>query len=136
MLGHVLAYLRNYFPIRKWFGTYVIKDGSFELSEIQNGQYFRVIGSVFNDGVHKYPASGLTDEVFTGAVWALAVPKDLLDLSAEIEEWQTKNGAKASGLYQSESFGGYSYTLKSDAEGFGASWQSAFASRLNRWRKI
>lgn len=136
MLGHVLAYLRNYFPIRKWFGTYVIKDGSFELSELQNGQYFRVIGSVFNDGVYKYPASGLTDEVFTGAVWALAVPKDLLDLSAEIEEWQTKNGAKASGLYQSESFGGYSYTLKSDAEGFGASWQSAFASRLNRWRKI
>lgn len=136
MLSCVLAYLRNYFPVRKWCGTYVIKNGVVELPEMKNDQYFRIAGSVLNDGVYKYPASGLTDEVFTGTVWALAVPKDLLDLVAEIEEWQKKNGKAASGPYRSESFGGYSYTLKSGSEEFGASWQSAFASRLNVWRKI
>lgn len=136
MLGYVLAYLRNYFPVRKWCGTYVIENGTVELPEMKNNQYFRIIGSVLNDGVYKYPASGLTDEVFTGAVWALAVPKDLLDLVAEIEEWQEKNGSVASGPYQSESFGGYSYTLKSGTEGGAVSWQDAFSDRLNLWRKI
>ena len=136
MLSVVLAYLRNYFPVRKWCGTYVIKNGSVTLPDMQDGQYFRIVGSVFNDGVHQYPSSGLTDEVFTGSVWAMAIPKDLLDLVAEIEEWQKKNGEKAAAPFQSESFGGYTYTLKSNADGFGASWQSAFASRLNIWRKI
>jgi hypothetical protein len=136
MLGYVLAYLRNYFPVQKWCGTYVIENGTVELPEMKNGQYFRIIGSVLNDGVYKYPASGLTDEVFSGSVWALAVPKDLPGLVAEIEDWNKKNGEKAAGPFQSESFGGYTYTLKSGADGFGASWQSAFASRLNIWRKI
>lgn len=136
MLGNVLAYLRNYFPVRKWYGTYVVSNGSIELPEMQDGQYFRIIGSVFNDGVHKYPVDTLDDEIFTGSIWALAVPKDVVNLAAEIKDWQKKNGEKASGPFQSESFGGYSYTLKSSADGFGASWQSAFAKRLIIWRKI
>lgn len=136
MLGVVLAYLRNYFEVRKTYCMYEIKNGTLVLPDMQDGQYFRIVGSVFNDGVHQYPSSDLTDEDFTGSVWALAIPKDLLDLVAEIEEWQTKNGEKAAGPFQSESFGGYTYTLKSNADGFGASWQSAFASRLNIWRKI
>lgn len=136
MLGAVLAYLRNYFPVKKWFGTYVIKDGALEIPEIMDGQYYRIIGSVFNDGVHKYAESALTDETFCGSVWSLAVPKELLDIVVEIEDWQKSNGKKAASLFQSESFGGYSYTLKGGTEGFGASWQNAFASRLNIWRKI
>lgn len=136
MLGVVLAYLRNYFEVRKTYCTYEIKNGTLVLPDMQDGQYFRIVGSVFNDGVHQYPSSDLTDEDFTGSVWALAIPKDLLGLVAEIEGWQKKNGEKAAGPFQSESFGGYNYTLKSGADGFGASWQSAFASRLNIWRKI
>ena len=136
MLGAVLAYLRNYFPVKKWFGTYVIKDGALEIPEIMDGQYYRIIGSVFNDGVHKYAESKLTDETFCGSVWSLAVPKELLDIVVDIEDWQKSNGKKAASLFQSESFGGYSYTLKGGTEGFGASWQNAFASRLNIWRKI
>jgi hypothetical protein len=78
----------------------------------------------------------MTDEVFCGTVYALAIPNDLLALVSEIEKWQEDNGSKVSGPYHSESFGGYTYTLKSDANGFGASWQNAFANRLNIWRKI
>lgn len=136
MLGNVLAYLRNYFPVRKWYGTYVVSNGSIELPEMQDGQYFRIIGSVFNDGVHKYPVDTLDDEIFKGSIWALAVPKDVVNLAAEIKDWQKKNGEKASGPFQSESFGGYSYTLKSGSDESVTSWQNAFKSRLNTWRKI
>lgn len=136
MLGNVLTYLRNYFPVRKWYGTYVVSNGSIELPEMQNGQYFRIIGSVFNDGVYKYPVDTLDDEIFTGSIWALAVPKDVVELASEIKEWQKKNGEKASGPFQSESFGGYSYTLKSGSDESVTSWQNAFKSRLNTWRKI
>lgn len=139
MLTEICGALRNWFTQDKdkHYGTFTVTDGTIApLNFLQDGQYFRIVGSVFNDGVHQYPSSDLTDEDFTGSVWALAIPKDLLDLVAEIEEWQTKNGEKAAGPFQSESFGGYTYTLKSNADGFGASWQSAFASRLNIWRKI
>lgn len=137
MLDNVLAYLRNYFPVWYQYGTFDIKNGAITVPELKNGQYFRIVSSVFNDGVHQNPANNLKDETFTGTVWALAIPQDLLDLVTEIEAWQEKNGTAASGPYQSESFGGYSYSLKSGADGSGGfTWQSAFASRLNRWRKI
>ena len=105
---------------------------------MSEGQHFRIVGSVFNDGVHQYNDElALTDETFYGEVWALAIPKALLDLVSEIEEWQSKNGEKSAGIYQSESFGGYSYTLKSDSGGNGdRSWMGAFSTRLNQWRKL
>ena len=136
MLSDVLAYLRNYFPVGYEIGTFEVKNGSIDIPILQEGQYFLLCGSVFNDGVHQYPTSNLQDETFRGEAIALAIPNALLELVKEIEEWQKKNGEKAAGPYQSESFGGYTYTLKSGADGFGASWQNAFASRLNIWRKI
>lgn len=138
MLENVLRHLKNWFFQKSLGGTYTISGGRLELDFLQTGQYFRIIGSVFNDGVHKYTDElVLTDETFTGEVWALAVPKALLELVTEIEAWQTRNGAAAVGPYQSESFGGYSYTLKTgDMDGGGVSWQSAFSARLNQWRKL
>ena len=85
--------------LRNWFlrsdadihtGTFEVIGGSIDLPWLADGQYFRIIGSVFNDGVWQYPASELTDEEFTGAVWALAVPPDVVSLAAEIEESNTK----------------------------------------------
>ena len=138
MLENVLRHLRNWFAVPGGVhdGTYTIENGSITLPFLKDGQHFRVVGSVLNDGVYQYPASGLADETFNGTILELAVPKALLDLVSEIEEWQKRNGEKAAGPYKSESFGGCTYTLKSGADGFGASWQSAFASRLNIWRKI
>ena len=87
------------------------------------------------DGVHQYPAADLTDEVFHGAVWAMAVPPTLIALSAEIEEYNKSDAGKAS-PYTSESFGGYAYTKATDANGAPIGWQKAFASRLNKWRRL
>ena len=87
------------------------------------------------DGVHQYPASDLTDEVFNGSVWAMAVPPAVIDLAAEIEEYNKSDAGKAS-PFTSESFGGYAYTKATDANGAPIGWKKAFASRLNQWRKL
>lgn len=78
-------------------------------------------------------ASDLTDEVFDGEVWALAVPKAVIDIATEIEAWRKANPDSA---YTSESFGGYSYTTATASDGMPARWQDAFRRRLNRWRKL
>ena len=138
MLTELCAELRNYFevPNGRHFGKFEISGGSIApLDFLQDGQYFRILGSVFNDGVFQYPATSLTDEVFEGAVWAMALPPALIALSAEINAYNDGDAGKAS-PYTSESFGGYSYTKATDANGAPIGWQKAFASRLNKWRKL
>ena len=138
ILTEICAELRNYFEVPKGrhFGKFTISGGSIApLDFLQEGQYFRIIGSVFNDGVYQYPATSLTDEVFEGAVWAMSLPPDLIALSAEIEEYNESDAGKTS-PYTAESFGGYSYTKATDASGAPIGWKKAFASRLNRWRKL
>lgn len=145
MLTELCQELRNWFERKKFFGTFTIESGQIDLPDgsLQSGQYFRIVGSVFNDGVHKYDPeseSQLIDEVFEGAIWSMGVPPAVVDLSERISEWVTKYGDSVSSPYQSESFGGYSYQKASSGQGNAGSssptWQSTFASELNRWRKI
>lgn len=142
MLEQVLLYLygnRPYnWPItQRYCGKISVTTSGVALPLVKD-QYFRIVGSVFNDGVYKYGEPEVyTDEVFNGEVWALAIPKALLELVNEIKAWNDKNGEVATGPYQSESFGGYSYTKATDAaSGEAVTWQSAFRAQLNRWRKI
>ena len=138
MLTEICAELRNWFvvPNGVHIQTYTISGGSIApLDFLQEGQYFRIIGSVFNDGVHQYPATDLTDEVFHGAVWAMAVPPSLIALSAEIEEYNKSDAGKAS-PYISENFGGYGYTKATGSSGKVLTWKSVFADALNRYRKL
>lgn len=138
MLTELLAEIRNYFemPNGRHFGKFTISGGSIApLDFLQEGQYFRIVGSVFNDGVYQYPASNLKDEVFQGAVWALAVPSAIIALAAEVDAYNKSDAGKAS-PYTSESFGGYSYTKATDGNGAPISWQTAFSKRLHRWRKL
>ena len=145
MLEQLLKYLKNWFKVRNdvngiYNGTYTIEGGGIELPFLQKNQYFRIIGSVFNDGLHQYGDDmGLTDETFDGTVWALAVPKAVIDIAREIEAWQAQYGDAVASPYTSESFGGYSYTKASggSVDSVGVSgWQDAFKGRLNQWRKI
>ena len=135
-LTNLCAELRNYFETKKRFGTFTISGGSISPSDfLQDGQYFRIVGSVFNDGVHRHPACDLTDETFDGAVWAMAVPPAVIDLATEIEEYNKSDVGKPS-PYISENFGGYSYTKATDENGLPVGWKSVFKSELNRWRKL
>lgn len=139
MLEQVLMNIRNWFPVKGGIhsGTFNIKDGGITLPFLADGQYFRICGSVFNDGLHQYNVLDLVDETFTGTIWALAIPKAVIELADEIGKWQEKNGEAASSPFSSESFGGYSYSKATDAETGGAvTWQSAFKQQLSAWRKI
>lgn len=144
MLTELCQELKNWFEREIYVGTFSISDGNIIVPEgsLQEGQYFRIIGSVFNDGVHNWPADDLTDETFKGAIWAMAVPPSVIDLSERISEWDSKYGDLVSSPYSSESFGGYSYTKASSGQGSagaggsGGAWKSVFASELNKWRKI
>ena len=148
MLTEICQYLHNWFEVAKFYGKFIISDGHIESYNdgdmgLIEGQYFRIVGSLLNDGVHQYPSEGLKDETFDGAIWSMAIPPAMLSLSEEIDAWQTKHGSvnsTAMSPYNSESFGGYSYSKSSggSAESGGGSggWQSAFANRLNPWRKL
>lgn len=134
MLEQILAYLHDDFakqtlPEQEW----TITDGTMEVPGALSGQYVRIIGSVLNDGVYQYPMTGLTDETFTGTVRLLAIPKTVLALVQEIETWSEKNQPTA---FTSESFGGYSYSKATNADGVAASWQDVFRSRLAPYRKM
>lgn len=145
MLEQVLTEIHNWFRVRDSVdgihsGKYTIENGGITLPFLRDGQYFRILGSVYNDGLHQYgPAMEvLRDEQFDGAVWALAVPESVVKLAGEIAAWQDKYGAVVDSPYTSESFGGYSYSKASgagDSAGSGG-WQGAFRARLNQWRKL
>lgn len=136
--------INNFFDrgLEKFHGAIEIKNGAIDDADIKAAlkpnQYFRIVGSLFNDGVYKNDESlQLTDELFVGSVWLMAVPKEIIALDSEITDWVNKYGEMVSSPYTSESFGGYSYSKASGANGSSnPSWQTAFASRLNKWRKI
>lgn len=142
MLYELCLELNNFFEYAVYIGNVVIEDGNVQTDLLQDGQYFRIVGSVFNDGVYQYPQRQLKDEVYHGGLWAMAIPAEVIALNADIDAWKQKYltlDGQAMSPYTSESFGGYSYTkgnVNQSGGSSGASWQTAFADRLNRWRKL
>lgn len=141
MLEELMRECRNWFvaPNGVHLGTFTVKEGSITLPFLVYGQYFRIVGSVFNDGVYEYGNFYLQDETFEGAIWALSVPPAFIKLSEEIKSWRDQYENAANSPFQSESFAGYSYTKSSANGNSGGSvtgWQGVFASRLNKWRKL
>ena len=141
MLTELCAEIRNYFLTHReediHSGTYTITNRQLSLDFLRDGQYFRIVGSVLNDGVHQYPATDLRDETFEGSVWAMSVPQSFINLAEEIEDWVTTNSNALSSPYTSESFAGYSYSKAAGRNGTaGFTWQDQFATRLNAYRRI
>lgn len=147
MLTELCRELNNWFDryqpkINK---TFTVADGlieDFDESGIKVGQYYRIIGSVFNDGVHKYTGtadSSLKDEEFCGSVWLMAIPQDALELADEIEDWVEKYKDVSASPFASENLSAtsYSYSVNTSAgSGSGASWQNIFSARLTKWRRM
>ena len=137
MLDELCAEIKNYFDKgqKKLFGKIEIVDGVITNDEftstILTGQYFRIVNSALNDGIYCYNNElVLNDETFDGAIWFMAVPKAVIDLSRDIDKWVSEY-SNANSPFQSESFGGYSYT-----KGNASTWQEAFKTRLNAYRRI
>lgn len=139
MLEQILRSIKDYFIKEVWYGIFLISDGSLaDVDFIKEDQYFKISGSDSNDGVYKYPATNLKDEEFDGEVWVLKVPQEIIDIAEERAAWEQKNADQLNSPFNSESFAGYAYTLKSSGGGTGGGIASgtAFDERLKQWRKI
>jgi hypothetical protein len=162
-LKEVLDYIHNYFQLDTYSGKISIIDHKLENSKIElyDGQYYMIKGSIYNDGIWKYKENDqnvldldksdetegseeseetdeLKDEIFYGDVVSLRIPRDVLKIVDEINAWEKNNENVINGVYQSESFGGYSYTLKdsSNSKNSNISWKDYFGDRLKCYRKL
>ena len=145
MLNEICEHLNNFFDTRDGeyidctADTFTISNGVISplSSSLIAGQYIRIVGSLLNDGIYLLPSnftiSTLVNETFTGAVFGLAIPRDLVTLDSEITAYVAANPASG---YVSESFGGWSGTKATGSNGAPLSWKSVYAARLNRWRKL
>lgn len=136
-LEMLLRHLHNWFAVRgsARTGRFLIRSGALHDSDgfLAPGQYYRIEGSVFCDGLHRHGDGDLTEEeIFTGTVTPLSIPRAVIDLAAEIAAWRASNPETDK---QSESFGGYSYSRGSAGDGASSGWAAAFASRLAPWRR-
>ena len=158
MLTEICGYLHNWFDIDEYHaklprleGTYTISGGKLTALEelLIDGQCFYIYGSYLNDGVHVYTNKlTLNDETFTGLIQSMRVPPDVIAISEEAQALKDKYCGPDSmvmGPFQSESFGGYSYSKSSGASGAnnggGSSSSldyplSQFEGRLKRFKKL
>ena len=143
----VCSYLRNWFDKNQqnYSGRIEIVNGALaETYSINAGQYFRIVGSSLNDGVYQYPVTTLHDEEFNGSIIGMAIPSAVIAIMDKIEAWESKYAvidSVAMSPYNSESFGGYSYSKSVGGSGDttqskAGTWQGVFGAELQPWRKI
>ena len=149
MLQEIMEYIHNYFvPERAEKKTYTISDGMISPSfDAEDGDRFLICMSRRNDGVYTWhpdgikndddtEAAGLCDETFAGTIRVCSVPPAVLALSREKSEWEDAHSAQLSSPLQSESFNGYSYTLKTGKNGGALTWfDTPSGKALERWRR-
>jgi hypothetical protein len=149
----VVKKVRNAFEVNAERGRFTIKDGQINLSEeYMTGEWVAIVGSVLNNGIYKIEQSDqdtlllrngtdsdspVTDEVFTGAVWRLRLPKDFIRVCDEIREWHGSPQAKPSNVASENVVGFYSKTVATGKDGVPAGWDKVFASKINdNWCKM
>lgn len=146
MLTEVCGYLNNYFDVKRYFGFIEIRGGAVYCDgnqiPIAAGQYFALFRKNFVLGVYKYGEDTLIDKEFDGAVWMMDLPQAFMSLVDEIAAWQSKYGgidSAAMSPFNSESFGGYSYTKSSSTDNNKKgvmTWQDTYRSRLAQYKKV
>lgn len=147
LLTEICDYLNNYFWDERLQDEFAIESGVIDdvsSLRLKEGQYIRIQGSTFNDGVWQWSEGGipdLTDESFDGYVYRMAIPAVILDTAEQIGKWQEKYGvtSPAYSPFSSESFGNYSYSKGGSTSGTGSTasgtWQSVFGNSLAPFRR-
>ena len=139
----ILNSINNYFYKFYESGSYSINTNTITVKgKYIIGQYVRIEGSTLNDGVYKVAfvdgqnitleSLTMQDEEFEGIISSLAIPSDLISLKAKIETYESENKPSA---IVSESFGNYSYSLATNANGQALTWQEVFSNELKPYRK-
>lgn len=96
-------------------------------------QYYKIEGSIFNDGVHEAVES-LTPEKFYGKVQPMRVPKVFVELAKKITAYDEK--LPSGGVYVSQSFNGWSGTMATGTDGLPADGCTRYRREINQWRKL
>lgn len=141
-MEEILDYIKNYFAVTKENNTFNINNGAITIrGKYLEGQYIKLEGSILNDSIYKIESVdnntitvvGAINEEFEGAIYGLAIPKEIVELSKKFEEQKEKI---VSSIYESESFGEYSYTLAKNEKGeiYGAI--DTIKKELSRYRQM
>lgn len=144
MLTEICQYLHNYFDYERHNGDITVNGGVITCNgdaiALEEGQYFALFRGRIPLGV--FNAEDGLDKTFNGSVWLMDVPKAILDADTWAKSWMEKNGSAnsdANSAFQSESFGGYSYSKGNNTTGkAGASIfdTAQFAQMLAPYRKL
>ena len=132
MIESVCRHIKNYFIAEAHAGSFTVSGGVITDADFLADGYYLIWGSKYNDGVHLYPDDTLIDETFSGDIAIMNPPDRFLEICEQITEYCSSGDASPS-PYKKESFGDYSYERD---EGGSLSWQKAFSTQLNEWRKV
>ena len=122
-MEEILNYINNYFAVSKEENNFNINNNVIQVrGKYLQGQYIKLEGSILNDGIYKVETLvdntitivGAINEEFEGVIYGLAIPKDILEITNKFEEQKEKI---VNSIYDSESFGEYSYTLAKNSKG-------------------
>ena len=140
ILTTVLRSLPRFFERSSESGTFTIENeiltGNSQVFLV--GSYVALTGSILNNGIYLVTDNLITipeakDETFTGEIYQLAIPNDFLAMVEEIQG-NIETTAKADQGITSFSFGGYSESRATTADGVVASWREVYKSRLVPYR--
>ena len=141
-MEEILNYINNYFAISKEENTFNINNNAITVrGNYLQGQYIKLEGSVLNDGIYKVETladntitiTGAINEEFKGTIYGLAIPKEIIGLSKKFEEQKEKI---VNSIYDSESFGEYSYTLAKTEKGTLYTAIDTVKNDLRKYRKL
>lgn len=141
-MEEILGHINNYFAISKEENTFNINNNAITVrGKYLQGQYIKLEGSILNNGIYKVESLvdntitviGAINEEFEGIIYGLAIPKDIIELSKKFEEQKAKI---VNSVYDSESFGEYSYTLAKNSNGEVYTAIDTVKKDLKKYRKM
>lgn len=160
------AETHNYHETDKVIGDYTIENGNIVLPFLAENQFFRVVGSKFNDGVYIYSQdafiirSSTWEEVMNGNLdwealkektWGELVERDLVDETFHGAIWPMNMpraflalSKEIAEYNESEEAKPKPYTSENingyysytKASATDSEWQNVFSGKLKRWRKV
>lgn len=155
----------NYHETDRVIGEYTIENGNISLPFLVNGQFFRIHGSKFNDGVYIYSKDYiirdatwgdiLNDNINWGSLteedWGNLKHAELIDESFTGAIWPMrmpraflKLAQEIETYNESEAAKASPYTSESISGHYSytkasvtdSAWENVFSAKLKRWRKV
>ena len=163
-IEQICAETHNYFDTDRIIDTYEIENGIISLPFLVEGQFFRIVGSKFNDGVYVYTSTGIVRSAswndvlkdnpnwaaLTGVEWGKLEHQELIDETFRGGIWPMRmpravvelakeiadyNASDAAKASPFTSESISGHYSYSKANVTDSAWQKVFAAKLNRYRK-